>query len=264
MKVSAVRFCIALLILSACGDDDDAPVDAGTDGAVDGGKAGTGGGGRGGRGGSSGGGSGMGAGTGGGMDASVPMDSGGDASVADKVARGDYLVNHIAACGDCHTPRTQTGAPDMTKFLAGIECFADVDPANDAVGCLHSRNLTNHETGLKNRSDQDIKDMFMKGERPDGKALHPVMPYYVLGNMSEDDADAIVAYLRTVDGVDHMLPPSQPPFTAPDAPAPRWPEALIPMPSARLSGAGGGACAVATSPATSASAWSATPSAIRA
>jgi mono/diheme cytochrome c family protein len=74
--------------------------------------------------------------------------------------------------------------------------------------------------------------MFMKGERPDGKALHPVMPYYVLGNMSDDDADAIVAYLRTVKGVDHMVPPSQPPFTPPEKPAPVVPKDKLPKPSA--------------------------------
>ncbi|HEX7598107.1 MAG TPA: hypothetical protein VF518_07815, partial [Polyangia bacterium] len=32
------------------------------------------------------------------------------------VARGKYLVDHVIACSDCHTPKTQTGAPDMTKY----------------------------------------------------------------------------------------------------------------------------------------------------
>jgi len=39
--------------------------------------------------------------------------------------------------------------------------------------------------------------------------------------MSDEDADAIVAYLRTVPGVEHELPPNQAPFLAPDEPAPR-------------------------------------------
>jgi hypothetical protein len=100
MKACSVRICIALLFLAACGDDDDAPVDAGVDGAVDSGRAGTGGGGRGGRGGAGGfPGSGTGGRGGAGMDASMPMDAG-DAGLADKVARGDYLLNKIGLCID--------------------------------------------------------------------------------------------------------------------------------------------------------------------
>lgn len=155
-----------------------------------------------------------------------------EASAGERVARGKYLVENVAACGDCHTPRKSDGSPDASKLLSGIECFADADPMNDELGCLSSRNLTNHETGLKNRTDAEIKDMFMKGERPDEKALHPVMPYWVLGNMSDSDANAIVAYLRTVPGVDHMLPMNQAPFLPPAAPAQRFPAALIPMPRA--------------------------------
>ena len=103
-------------------------------------------------------------------------------------------------------------------------------PDDPAAGCISSRNLTDHETGLRNRSDRAIKDMFLRGVRPDGSALHPFMPYAAFGNMAERDADAIVAYLRTVPGVDHMSARSQPPFAAPEQPAPRIPEVKIPMP----------------------------------
>lgn len=156
-------------------------------------------------------------------------DDGGGNGDGDPVARGKYLVENVAVCIDCHTPRGEDGEPDMERYLAGVDCFADADPMDPDFGCLPSRNLTNHESGLKNRSDQEIKDMILKGERPDGSALHPIMPYYVFANMRDGDADAIVAYLRTVDGVDNMLPDAQPPFRV-EAPAPIWPEAMIPMP----------------------------------
>jgi mono/diheme cytochrome c family protein len=169
------------------------------------------------------------------MDSGARTDSGMPAEdsgtpIEELVARGEYLVSHVAVCGDCHTPRNPDGSFDTDRLLAGVECFVDAVPDDPDTGCLSSRNLTDHETGLRNRSDAEIKDMFMKGERPDGTALHPFMPYYVLGNMRDSDADAIVAYLRTVDGVDHMIPPNQPPFEAPDEPAPLWPEHMIPMP----------------------------------
>jgi mono/diheme cytochrome c family protein len=151
---------------------------------------------------------------------------------ADPVARGRYLVAHVAACGDCHSPHGKSGAPDADGWLAGVDCFVDVAPGDPEMGCLATANLTNHETGLKNRSDREIKDMFMKGERPDGRALHPFMPYAFLGNLRDADADAVVAYLRTVRGVDHTVRPSQAPFLAPARPAPRVPDSAIPEPRA--------------------------------
>jgi mono/diheme cytochrome c family protein len=151
---------------------------------------------------------------------------------AGMVARGRYLVAHVAACAECHSPHGADGAPDPARWLSGIDCFADVAPDDPATGCISSANLTNHETGLKNRTDEQIKDMFLRGERPDGRALHPFMPYAYFGNMRDADADAIVAYLRTVPGVDHTATANQPPFLTPPRPAPRVPEAMIPMPRA--------------------------------
>ncbi|HKU38864.1 MAG TPA: c-type cytochrome, partial [Polyangiales bacterium] len=65
----------------------------------------------------------------------------------------------------------------------------------------------------------------------DGKPVHPFMPYWALGNMRDEDAEAIVAYLRSVPGVEHMLPPSEPPFRTPERAAERWPLEQIPEPS---------------------------------
>ncbi len=145
-----------------------------------------------------------------------------------RIARGEYLVEHVAACPDCHTPRTN-GVPDSARHLGGVDCFLDVDP-NPKLGCLSSPNLTSHSTGLAQRSDQQIKDMFLSGRRPDGTALHPAMPYWAFGNMTGADADAIVAYLRTVPGVDHRSAPSQSPFVALKTPTARFPINKVPMP----------------------------------
>jgi len=151
---------------------------------------------------------------------------------ASPVERGRYLVAHVAGCGDCHSPRRPDRSFDPARWLSGIDCFVDVARDDPDTGCLSTRNLTNHETGLKNRSDRAIVDMITKGVRPDGTPLHPFMPYTAFANMRESDADAIVAYLRTVDGVDHMSARSQPPFLAPEQPAPPIPESGIPMPRA--------------------------------
>ena len=78
-----------------------------------------------------------------------------------KQARGEYLVDAVNACGDCHTPQTATG-PDLTHYLAGNPTFIQL-PTGDA---LPTRNLTNDPTGLMNRTDDEIKNMFQNGVRP--------------------------------------------------------------------------------------------------
>jgi mono/diheme cytochrome c family protein len=146
------------------------------------------------------------------------------------VERGQYLVNNVAACIDCHTPRDETGQFIPTMFLAGAPCFAELPNGS----CLNTRNLTNHETGLANRTDAEIKRMIRDGVRPavtGDEPLSPVMPYYVFHNISDADLDAIVAYLRTVPGVDNAIGPSGPEFDVPAAATPLDPS-LIPMPTA--------------------------------
>jgi len=196
---TAVGLLAAVVVMSGCGDDEGEFADASmADGAaVDGASA----------------------------DAPGP-----DANPV--IARGKYLVDHVAACGDCHTPRLAGGAPDLTRYLAGNPCLIDLDQGNTNVGCLATRNLTNHSTGLMNRTDAQIKTMFTAGTRPGGEALNPFMPYWVFANMTVSDQDAIVAYLRTVTGVNNM-PTSQPPFNvAPAQPATAIDPNTIPMPAA--------------------------------
>jgi hypothetical protein len=130
-------------------------------------------------------------------------------------ARGKYLVNNVIACPDCHTPHKADGSPDLTKFLAGDPGFVTL-PNGDKLG---SRNLTNDATGLKNLTDAEVKDLFLNGKRTAavGGFLNPTMPYYVLHNMTSGDADAIVAYLRTVPGVVSMIPQRAVSFDVPAA-----------------------------------------------
>ena len=156
-----------------------------------------------------------------------------DAAPTASAARGQYIVDHLAACIDCHTPRDQMGALDLTRYLSGADCFIDAIPDDPDSGCLSSRNLTNDATGLMTRTDAQIKAMFMDGHRPDGTNLIPVMPYYIFHNLTEADADSIVLYLRTVPAVDHTVAPNQFPFNTPpaQAAAPLDPATDIPMPT---------------------------------
>jgi hypothetical protein len=160
----------------------------------------------------------------------------GGAVLTTQQMRGQYLVNSVLGCPGCHTP--QGGAQ-----LSGVDCFVKTAPTttgaagaggNGAAGaggaggagvtpCLSSANLTNDATGIKNLTDQQIKDAFTKGMDPDetGKFLFANMPYYQFGNLLSADADAIVAYLRTVPGVSHTVQANTAPYDVQPS-APEW------------------------------------------
>src|SRR5688572_17060195 len=126
-------------------------------------------------------------------------DDAGDAQAA-LIARGEYLVEDVAACGNCHTPYVN-GVPDTTRRLAGVPDRHNV--VN--VGTVNSANLTPHETGLKSWTDDEIKKSIREGIRKGGEVMWFQMPYYELANLTEEDLSAMVAYLRSIPPVDHAL-----------------------------------------------------------
>lgn len=130
-----------------------------------------------------------------------------------QIERGKYLVT-IGSCNDCHTPGYFFGKPDFSRALSG----SDVGFGLPGLGTFVGRNLTpDKETGLGNWSDDDIVKAFTTGVRPDGRKLAPIMPYANLSHLSQDDARAIVAYLRTLPPVKNPVPgpfgPNQIPAT---------------------------------------------------
>lgn len=112
----------------------------------------------------------------------------------EQIARGEYLVMNVSKCAECHTPFGSGGAPDESKLLAGGQEFIP--------GQMYSSNITNDaETGLGKWTDEQIIKAIKNGlghfnSNPNGQPLFPIMPYYVFANMTDDDAKAIVAFLR--------------------------------------------------------------------
>ncbi len=119
------------------------------------------------------------------------------------VARGDYLVNGIVACGNCHTPRGADTKSISEMHLAGA---LQVDRAEFKA---YSPNITpDHETGIGAWSDAEIIRAIREGIRRDGTIIGPPMPIRVYREMSDTDVGAIVAYLRTVTPVRNSVPRS--------------------------------------------------------
>jgi mono/diheme cytochrome c family protein len=112
------------------------------------------------------------------------------------VERGQYLVESIAGCGNCHTGRGPDGPlPDMA--LAGNVVVED-GPAFRAV----APNITpDPATGIGAWTDTQISTAIREGVRPDGTLIGPPMPIERYRGMADDDVAAIVAYLRTVPAV---------------------------------------------------------------
>jgi mono/diheme cytochrome c family protein len=118
-----------------------------------------------------------------------------------QVARGRYLVT-IAGCSDCHTPGALLGSPDMKRYLGG----SDVGFAIPGAGVFVGQNLTSDkETGLGKWTDGQIIAAFRTGKTPEGRELSPVMPYPALSHLSDDDAQAIVAFLKSITAVNNQV-----------------------------------------------------------
>jgi mono/diheme cytochrome c family protein len=115
-----------------------------------------------------------------------------EADMADKVKKGFYLVT-IGHCMECHTPLTPKGRDYENSYGKGGFDF------KGPWGVSTSRNITSHkEKGIGAWSDGEIKRAITDGVSRDGSRLKPPMGYEFYKNMTNDDLDAIVAYLRTV------------------------------------------------------------------
>jgi mono/diheme cytochrome c family protein len=112
------------------------------------------------------------------------------------IERGEYLVRAAAACRGCHTPKEPSAEPlsGGTKFGAGP----------DAV---FAPNITpDKETGIGTWSSRQIVDAVRQGIRPDGSHIGPPMPQRAYASMSDEDAEAIAIYLKSVPSVHHSVP----------------------------------------------------------
>lgn len=137
-----------------------------------------------------------------------------------RLERGRYL-SIIAGCNDCHTPGTFYGRPDFDRKLSGSE----VGWAGP-WGVTFPRNLTpDVETGIGAWSEQQIVTAFRTGTRPDGSVIQPPMPWPMYAQMSDADAYALAAYLKSIPPVKHRAPARVAPGVAYDGPALRMPAA---------------------------------------
>jgi mono/diheme cytochrome c family protein len=120
---------------------------------------------------------------------------------SDPVELGSYLVNVIMSCNDCHTPRDpRTGLHDEELAMAGGQAY------EGPWGIVYGGNITPHEeTGIGTWTADDIRRVFREGVRPDGRRL-VLMPWEDYASITDDDLDALIAYLQAIEPIDNEIP----------------------------------------------------------
>jgi cytochrome c553 len=128
----------------------------------------------------------------------------------ERIKRGDYLANAVAACMDCHSTRdwSKFGGPLVPGTLgSGGEAF---NQTFGFPGAFYSKNITPY--GLGSWTDGEILRAVTSGVSKNGTALFPVMPHPAYGKLDKEDIYAIIAYLRTLPPITKDVPASKPDF----------------------------------------------------
>ncbi len=119
--------------------------------------------------------------------------------------RGKYLSNHVTVCLNCHSQR------DWTKFSGPIingtegqggHLYSETD---GIPGQVFTPNITPY--ALESWTDGEILRAITQGVNRSGQAMFPIMPYTSYSQLTQDDANAIVLYLRTLKPIYREIAP---------------------------------------------------------
>lgn len=109
----------------------------------------------------------------------------------DKVRRGQYLVESLGHCGECHTPRDQFGGLIEDKWLAGAPnpsgqgTIPDITPGSKQIGTWSESDIANYlETGFTPDYDSAGGDMAEVQKN--------------IAHLPKSDLEAIAAYLKAI------------------------------------------------------------------
>jgi mono/diheme cytochrome c family protein len=120
-------------------------------------------------------------------------DKAGKKTSATLLARGKYLVEDVAMCGMCHTPRDSSGNLDRSRWLEGAPLWLQPSvPVSDWP--LQAPRIAGSPPG----SDAELITLLTTGIWKTGQPLRPPMPQF---RMTHQDATAVVAYLRSLSPV---------------------------------------------------------------
>jgi mono/diheme cytochrome c family protein len=112
------------------------------------------------------------------------------AGAKDEIERGRYLVEEVAKCPECHTPRNEQGELRTGAWLQGapiwIRPIKPIPNWAEQVPPL---------AGLPSLTEEQGERVLEKGTGPQGEVLRPPMHIY---HLKHEDAKAIIAYLNSL------------------------------------------------------------------
>ena len=100
--------------------------------------------------------------------------------------RGDYLVNVLGHCGECHTPRNVVFAMEQDKHFEG-----------EVLGSFEAPNITPEELNRQNWTHDDLTNLFVNGYSRKGTVfggMYPVV-YHSYSKLTEEDLRSVSTYL---------------------------------------------------------------------
>ena len=122
--------------------------------------------------------------------AAAPPQKGQTAAPESQAERGKYLVEDVAMCQECHTPRDSNGELDHSRWLQGAPIW--IMPVHTTWNwAMRAPGLA----GFQGFTDEQGEMVLEKGVNPNGLAIQPPMHVY---HMNHADAQAVIAYLRSL------------------------------------------------------------------
>jgi len=119
----------------------------------------------------------------------------------EKMERGNYLANHVMLCMACHSTRDWSlfSGPMISGTEGkGGETF---DQKLGFPGKYIAPNITPFR--LKNWTDGEIFRAVTSGVSKDGRALFPIMPHHLYGQLDKNDIESVIAYIRSLKPIEN-------------------------------------------------------------
>lgn len=107
-----------------------------------------------------------------------------------QVAQGRYLVEEVAKCPECHTPRDAEFQLDPARWLQGASIW--IMPVHSVPNWAQ---FAPPLAGLPGLSDEQMNRVLEKGQAANGREILPPMHRY---HLNHADAQAVTAYLRSL------------------------------------------------------------------